>query len=489
MNRIKLTSSPLVPHSILSSNGLLIFFLTITLFLLFAPCVHSNTVDYYLDIEYQQEPDGFSKHSPIPENLHPDDQNARPERRKREARGGRGSSFRGSSSRGSRYTSRSRSTGTGYRNSRVGGSPPKLLSSYKRWNSHVQRALVSITYYIQPAKGGRMAISTFKKGYKIATAKKTSISVNPKPIFLRNNQPRSKIESSFNFKPQQSDALVYTIYNSVLKDALFRLVLIGSEQDSSNIYVGYYEPDKEYIVSNPEDIDTTPSFHSIHTITEEQDTRTPDVITNHSAEHFSQKSTLAPFSITNTPVNYSVTPTSAYNTGNVTTSEVITIKQFKSFLTLKKGQDYFIDFVWKPASTTISSISMPDSASTLLTTSEIMPSATTSIQTVSSVYMAQNETQILPTAIPEDASAQIIIRDKDNNLLKVLNLNLSFDHFSLNNNKGKMLDYSIQGSKIKLLTTIHKDNSYWYRRYNNSRQNSLSTPLSFVALLSLFLLQ
>ncbi|AMO56017.1 hypothetical protein GZ77_04080 [Endozoicomonas montiporae] len=82
-------------------------------------------------------------------------------------------------------------------------------------------------------------------------------------------------------------------------------------------------------------------------------------------------------------------------------------------------------------------------------------------------------------AIPEDVGTQIIVRNKEGEILATVNLDLKPDYFSFSGKNGYLLEYGIDDSGIHQLTKIHTKPEYVYEDHNYSFPNSNQEETKF----------
>ncbi|WP_422474980.1 hypothetical protein [Endozoicomonas sp. ALB032] len=360
-----------------------------------------------------------------------------PERDRREARRGSGSSGGGSKGSGSK--------GGGYKGGGYKG------GSYKgggyKGGSH------KATNYIKSlASGAKVKLTKFMKGYSLTNSKKISVSVNPIGRSLRGSQPVNKIESKVQFQSKESGFLYYTLRGYLLRNTLFHMVLIGDPEDSSKLHLGYYEEDEDIVIDTATSSSTAAPIYLQNVLNKSETPVSNDSETNSTVlpPHSGQTSN-------DTFINANLT------SHNTTRSLGLMpkrreLKPFKPILSLEKEQDYSIEVVWKSKSE-ITSVAMSDTSTMTYTT--INPSPTQSLSPQSS-SIASSKREILPdaSAIPENVGTQIIIKDKEGMTLATLNLDLELSYFSFSDENGYLLEYRIDGDGIHQLTKIHTETEY-----------------------------
>ncbi|WP_252180457.1 hypothetical protein [Endozoicomonas sp. 4G] len=380
------------------------------------------------------------------------------ERNRREAR--RGSSSSGGGSKGSG----SKGSANKWGGHRWGGN---------KGGGH-RGSVRKVTNYIKSlASGARVKLTKFMKGYSLTTSKKISVSVNPLGRSLRGTQPINKIESKVRFQSKESGFLYYTLRGYLLREALFHLVLIGDPEDSSRLYLGYYEEDEDSVIDTAISRSTAPPVY-LQDVLNKSDTPVPNGANTNSTA-------LPPQSSNDTFINANLT------SHNTTGSQGLMPKRgerkpFKPILSLEKDQDYSIEVAWKSKSE-ITSVAMSDTST--MTYATINPSPTQSLSPHSS-SIASSTRQILPdasAAIPENVGTQIIIKDKAGMTLATLNLDLEPSYFSFSDENGYLLEYRIDGSEIHQLTKIHTETEYEYggRNVPPTKSDDLTNSIIMVA--------
>ncbi|WP_252179835.1 hypothetical protein [Endozoicomonas sp. 4G] len=326
------------------------------------------------------------------------------------------------------------------------------------------------------ASGTGVKVTKFLKGYSLTTAKKIFVSVNPLGQSLRGSQSINKIESKVRFQSKESDFLYYTLRGYSLQEVLFHLVLIENPEDSSKLYLGYYEEDEDSVIDKAV-LSSTAAPIYLQDVLNKSDTPVSNgsgtnstVLPPHSAQTSNDTFINANLTSHNTTRSPGLLPKRG--------------KPFKSILSLEKEQDYSIEVAWKSKSE-ITSVAMPDTSTMTYTT--INPSPTRSLSSQSSSITSSTR-ESLPdasAAIPENVGTQIIIKDQKGMALATLNLDLEPNYFSFSDEKGYLLEYRIDRFGIHQLTKIHTetknmnkhndkhdDQHYPYLRFNKYRTST-----------------
>ncbi|WOG25577.1 hypothetical protein [Endozoicomonas sp. 8E] len=324
-----------------------------------------------------------------------------------------------------------------------------------------------LTNYIKSlASGARIKLTKFLKGYSLTTSKQISVSVNPLGQSLRGSQSIDKIESKVRFQSKESDFLYYTLRGYSLQEVLFHLVLIENPEDSSKLYLGYYEEDEDSVIDTAVSSSTAVSIYlqdvlkkSDMPVSVNNGTNTNStVLTPHSGQ-----------SSNDTFINANLTSHNTTGSQDLMPKRRV-FKPFKPILSLEKKLDYSIAVVWK-ARAERTSVTLSDTGTMTHTT--INPSSTRS----SSISSSTRE--LLPeasAAIPENVGTQIIIKDQEGMALATLNLDLEPNYFSFSDENGYLLEYRIDGDGIHQLTEVQTDTEYVNGNGNRNRNGNLAKP-------------
>lgn len=377
--------------------------------------------------------DGFLPYDPQ-EYAAPQEGGVVSERDRREARRGGGSSGGGksSSSKGGGYK------GGGYKGGGSKGSGHKVTS-----------------YIKSSASRAKVKIAKFMKGYSMTTSKKISVSINPLGKTVRRGQPISKIESKVRFQAKESGFLYYTLRGYPSLKNLFHLILIEDPEDSSELYLGFYEEDEGSVIDTAV-LSATPAPIFLQDVLYKSDTSAPAI--NGTITKSTALPTHSGQSLNNTFINTNLTSRNTTGSRDLMPRER-EFKPFRPILSLKKDLEYSIEVAWKSRDV-ITSATMSDTSDMTYTT--VSPSATLSSSLQSSSILSSTK-QMLPDAseaIPENVGTQIIIKNKEGMILATLNLNLEPGYFSFSDENGYVLEYRIDEFGIHQLTKIHTETEY-----------------------------
>ncbi|WOG25574.1 hypothetical protein [Endozoicomonas sp. 8E] len=326
--------------------------------------------------------------------------------------------------------------------------------SYKKSGHNLTRYLKSLV------TKARIKLTKFMNGYLMTTPKKISVSINPIGKTMRGSQPINKIESKVRFQNKESNFIYYTLRGHALREHLFHLVLIEEPEDSSKLYLGYYEEDEDSVI-NTTALSSTPASIFLKNVLEKSDTSASAI--NGASTNITVLPPLSGQSANDTLIKTNLTSRNTIGLQGLMPKEP-ELKPFRPILNLEKGQDYSIEVVWK-SKDAITSVTMSDTSSMTYTTTSTSPTASSSIQPSpvesSSILPSTKQIQPVPlAAIPENVGTEIIIKDKEGMTLATVNLDLEPGYFSLSDENGYLLEYGIDGFGIHQLTKIQTHIQY-----------------------------
>ncbi|WP_422139096.1 hypothetical protein [Endozoicomonas sp. ALC020] len=389
--------------------------------------------------------DGFLQYDPQ-EYAAPEKGGVVSQRDRREARRGGGSSGGGRSS---------GSKGGSYKGGSYKGGSHKGGGSKKSGHK--------VTSYIKSSVSrARVKIAKFMKGYSLSTSKKISVSINPLGKSARGSQPINKIESKVRFQTKESDFLYYTLRGHASLKTLFHLILIENPEDSSKLYLGYYEDNEDSVIDNTV-FSSTPAPILLKDVLYKSDTSASAI--NGTATNSTALPPHSDLSANDTLINTNLTSRNTTGLQGLM-PKGREFKSFKPILSLEKELEYSIEVAWK-SEDAIASVAMSDNNGMAYTT--ISPSATMSSSAPSSSILSSTR-RFMPDAseaIPENVGTQIVIKNKEGMTLAILNLELEPGYFSLSDGNGYLLEYRIDGAGIHQLTKIHTKNEYANENWNN----------------------
>ncbi|WP_448216818.1 hypothetical protein [Endozoicomonas sp. 2B-B] len=313
----------------------------------------------------------------------------------------------------------------------------------------------------------KIKVTKFMNGYLITTSKKISVSINPLAKTMQGSQPINKIESKVRFQNKESNFLYYTLSGYALKEPLFHLVLIEEPEDSSKLYLGYYEEDEDSVIDTTV-LSSTPASIFLKNVLKKSDTSASTI------NGFSTNNTVLPphsgQSANDTLINTNLTSRNTTGLQGLMPKEP-ELKPFRPILSLEKGQDYAIEVVWK-SKDAITSVVMSDTSSMTFTAASTSATVSSLIHPSpvqsSSILSSTKQIQPVPLAeISENVGTEIIIKDKDGMTLATLNLDLEPGYFSLSDENGYLLEYGIDRFGIHQLTKIQTHIEYVKKNGSN----------------------